>query len=217
MIQLNPKWFLGAFWASSVAEIASILFTLDEIHRVAKPLLMISLMLYFLAASHGFPNWRRWVAMALAFSWLGDVFLMNDNLFVVGLGSFLIAHLFYIVAYSQTGAKTGTLKVVDGLKFVAVGIALMWVLYPGLGDMLIPVLLYAFVLLMMAVLAHKRRGSTSDLSFTLVAVGAMLFVISDALIAVDKFAFEVPYSSLMVMITYITAQYMIVSGLLKHE
>lgn len=83
--------------------------------------------------------------------------------------------------------------------------------------MLIPVLAYALVLLTMGIWAHKRRGATSAHSFMLVSTGAILFVISDGLIAINKFAFEVPVERILVMSTYIAAQYLIVRGLLKHE
>ena len=90
-------------------------------------------------------------------------------------------------------------------------------LYPHLGDMLVPVLGYAAVLLSMALLAHKRRGATSAVSFILVSSGAMFFVVSDALIAINKFALAVPGERMLVMSTYIVAQYLIIQGLLKHE
>ena len=93
----------------------------------------------------------------------------------------------------------------------------MWILYPGLGGMLIPVMVYAIVLLTMGTWAHKRRGATANASFRYVSAGVILFVISDSLIAVNKFAFEVPGERLLVMSTYIAAQFLIVQGLLKHK
>jgi uncharacterized membrane protein YhhN len=154
---------------------------------------------------------------ALVFSWGGDVFLMLDGMFTPGLVSFLVAHIFYITAYQKTGAASGELRLLDIIKFVLFGAIVMWLLYPGLGDMLLPVLAYMLVLLSMGVWAHKRRGATTAVSFTLVSAGAMLFVISDGLIAINKFAFEIPAERILVMSTYITAQYLIVQGLLKHE
>ncbi len=105
---------------------------------------------------------------------------------------------FYIIAYQKTGAAQGKTRpgVLAGFAFV--GIALIWVLYPGFSGMLIPVVIYALVLLTMGVLTHKRRGATTKVSFMLVAVGAILFVLSDSLIAVNKFAFEVPAGRLPV-------------------
>lgn len=216
MVTLKRIWLI-LFIISAVTVFAGIIFDLHMLYVTAKPLLMITLLLYFISASRGYPSWRFYVMAALVFSWGGDVFLMLDNMFTVGLVSFLVAHIFYITAYQKTGAASGALRSLDIIKFVLFGAVVMWVLYPGLGGMLIPVLAYMLVLLSMGIWAHKRRGATTAISFTLVSAGAMLFVISDGLIAINKFAFDIPAERMLVMSTYIAAQYMIVQGLLKHE
>lgn len=216
MVTLKRIWLI-LFIISAVTVFAGIIFDLHMLYVTAKPLLMITLLLYFISASRGYPSWRFYVMAALVFSWGGDVFLMLDNMFTVGLVSFLVAHIFYITAYQKTGAASGALRSLDIIKFVLFGAVVMWVLYPGLGGMLIPVLAYMLVLLSMGIWAHKRRGATTAISFTLVSAGAMLFVISDGLIALNKFAFDIPAERMLVMSTYIAAQYMIVQGLLKHE
>lgn len=216
MVTLKRIW-LVLFIISAVTVFAGIIFDLHMLYVTAKPLLMITLLLYFISASRGYPSWRFYVMAALVFSWGGDIFLMLDNMFTAGLVSFLVAHIFYITAYQKTGAASGALRSLDIIKFVLFGAVVMWVLYPGLGGMLIPVLAYMLVLLSMGIWAHKRRGATTAISFTLVSAGAMLFVISDGLIAINKFAFDIPAERMLVMSTYIAAQYMIVQGLLKHE
>ena len=77
--------------------------------------------------------------------------------------------------------------------------------------------LYALTLLTMGIWAHKRRGATSSASFLMVSAGALLFVLSDSMIAINKFTIEVPAERLLVMSTYIIAQYLIIQGLLKHH
>jgi len=187
------------------------------LYFAAKPLLMVTLLLYFLSASKGYPNWRVFVLIALVFSWAGDVFLMRDGLFIAGLAAFLIAHVFYIITYQKTGAAQGKISPWSLAGFAVAGATLIWVLYPGLGGMLIPVVAYALVLLTMAVWAYKRKGATPEASFLLVTAGAIFFVVSDSLIAVNRFAFDVPVERLLVMFTYIAAQFMIIQGLLKHQ
>ncbi len=212
---MKPDWRI-LYAISAVAVLAGLLFGLPVLYMSAKPLLMITLLLYFASATKGYPRWRFYVMAALVFSWAGDVFLISSEWFIAGLVSFLIAHIFYIIAYQKTGAATGELKTLDVVKFVAYGVVLIWVIYPGLGDLLIPVLIYALVLLAMGVWAHKRRGATSSASFQLVAIGAILFALSDGLIAINKFAFEVPFERILIMSIYMTAQYLIVQGLIKH-
>ena len=202
---------------TAAAVLIAILSGIPLLYLIAKPLLMITLLAYFLSASKGYPGWRILVVFALVFSWGGDVFLMMDDMFVAGLASFLVAHVFYIIAYQKTGAAKGKIRPFDLIAFALYGIALMWILYPGLGGMLIPVLAYALVLITMGVWAHKRRGATVAASFKYVSTGVILFVISDSLIAINMFAFDVPGERLLVMSTYITAQFLIVQGLLKHK
>ena len=212
---MKPDWRI-LYAISAAAVLAGLLFGLPALYVSAKPLLMITLLLYFVSATKGYPRWRFHVMAALVFSWAGDVFLISSEWFIAGLVSFLIAHIFYIIAYQKTGAASGELKTLDVVKFVAYGVVLIWVIYPGLGDMLVPVLIYALVLLAMGVWAHKRRGATSSTSFQLVAIGAILFALSDGLIAINKFAYEVPAERILIMSIYITAQYLIVQGLIKH-
>jgi uncharacterized membrane protein YhhN len=216
MVTMKLTWQI-LFAISAAAVFFALLLDLQPLYLTAKPLLMITLLLYFLSASSGFPRWRWMVVAALVFSWAGDVFLIWDNMFIFGLVAFLIAHLFYIIAYHQTGAAKGELRPLDIIKFLLLGSILIWLIYPGLGSMMLPVLVYALVLLGMGIWAHKRRGSTSANSFTLVSIGVVLFVISDGMIAVNKFAFEIPAERILIMSTYMTAQYLIVRGLLSHE
>jgi uncharacterized membrane protein YhhN len=69
----------------------------------------------------------------------------------------------------------------------------------------------------MLIAAINRYGKVSRLSFILVLAGAVLFVISDSLIALNKFGFPFVFSGVAVMTTYIAAQYLIVTGVLKQS
>ena len=122
---MKPNWrILYAITAAVV--FFSLLFNLQAVYLSAKPLLMITLALYFALATRGYPRWRLVVIAALVFSWAGDVFLISSDWFVAGLVSFLIAHLLYIFAYQQTGAASGVLKPLDVIKFAVYGVALIW-------------------------------------------------------------------------------------------
>ncbi|MGA9574202.1 MAG: lysoplasmalogenase [Lysobacterales bacterium] len=202
---------------SAAGVLTGLLLDFQILYVTAKPLLMIMLVMYFATSTSGYPSWRKLVILALAFSWAGDVFLISGDWFVAGLASFLVAHIFYIIAYQKTGAAGGGLQFLDIMKFVVYGVALVWFIYPGLGNLKIPVLVYALVLLGMGVWAHKRREGTNTASFKLVAAGAMLFVLSDSLIAVNKFVLAIPGERILVMSIYMTAQYLIVQGLIQHR
>jgi uncharacterized membrane protein YhhN len=85
-----------------------------------------------------------------------------------------------------------------------------------LGALKIPVIVYAVVLMVMVAAAIRRFHNTSNQSFVMVVVGAILFMVSDSLLAINKFLEPVSNASILIMLTYITAQLLIVEGLIRH-
>lgn len=154
----------------------------------------------------------------LLFSWAGDVILefaiRNENLFVAGLLSFLLAHIMYIIVFLYTRGKnsfagTGILLL---LPVVIYGIILVSFLYSGLGAMRFPVIVYAAVILTMLSAAMNRKEKVNKKSYRLVLTGAILFVISDSVIAINKFSYGFRSAGIVILTTYILAQYLIVTG-----
>lgn len=192
-----------------------------------KPLLMPLLMLYMVAASEQKKALLNFTLGALFFSWLGDVILMfqerGENYFMLGLGSFLLAHLVYIYTYrkARLEKEENGLLPTQRMRYVFIlvlaGCGLVFVLLPKLGPLLVPVLVYAAVIVTMTIVALNRFGYTSGRSFGWVFSGAVLFMISDSLLAVNKFLEPVPYAGFWIMLTYISAQFCIVQGLLYHQ
>ena len=97
------KIALILFIIVSVGELLSTVAQLQNLHMICKPLIMVSLCVYYLLSAGD--NRSAVVILAIVFSLAGDVSLMFDSLdptyFMVGLVSFLISHIFYIVAYRQ--------------------------------------------------------------------------------------------------------------------
>ncbi|MDR7308137.1 lysoplasmalogenase family protein [Rhodoferax saidenbachensis] len=148
---------------------------------------------------------------ALVFSLVGDVFLMlPGNYFIPGLASFLVAHLFYIALFRQGQAwfpsRTALVYV---LAFGAVMYATLW---GSLGDPVLKgaVAAYVCVISLMAAQAIGRATAQSDAAARWVAVGACVFMLSDSLIAVNKFLTPVPLASFWILLTYYAAQLLIV-------
>ncbi|WP_341225892.1 lysoplasmalogenase [uncultured Arcticibacterium sp.] len=199
------------YFALLALNIISGLFGIQELAFLTKPLLMPVLVgLVWLEGRNVSFKWP--LILALLFSWAGDLFLMFDRegFFVFGLGAFLLAHLVYIFIYSKA-IKLSLLKVLPFLGFT--GLFCFGVLWNKLSnDMTIPVYIYMLVISTMAYLASCRAVNVK--SFEYVLVGAVLFVISDAFIAVNEFVQPVLWSSFWVMITYGLAQFLIVKGLL---
>jgi uncharacterized membrane protein YhhN len=165
------------------------------------------------------------VLAALALSWLGDVLLLfqdrHELFFIGGLLSFLSAHLSYLLAYRKHQwpgpGLSGIGKAGLALPVVGAGLALLTALYAHLGPLRLPVLLYAVVLVLMVLGAFYRYHRTTPSSFAWVASGAGLFMVSDSLLALNKFLTPLPAAGFWIMLSYSAAQYCIVTGLLAHN
>lgn len=81
--------------------------------------------------------------------------------------------------------------------------------------MLIPVGIYMVVILIMAIVAYLRKGVVVNSSYQLVLVGALFFILSDSIIALNKFYQPLTGSNISIILTYALAQYLIVNGILK--
>lgn len=183
------------------------------------PILMLIYFSYIRQSVNGF---HRMIMAALVFSWGGDVLLQftsfKETFFLAGLGSFLVAQLMYLIAFFST---PGGNKVLIGCKawlllpVIAYGTGLLYYLWDGLGEMMVPVLVYAIVILTMLSAALNRTGKVDRLSYMLVLIGAVLFVLSDSMIAINKFKLSFPLARIAIMSTYISAQYLIITGCLK--
>jgi uncharacterized membrane protein YhhN len=216
------KMWLGFFLIISATELVSVTFNFQLLHTISKPLLLPALMGYFLSSiiSRNF-----YFLSALIFCWAGDVLLMFQGaeiFFILGLVAFLIGHLFYMISYrkmrfnNNSEGLLNTQKMRYSLPIVLAGTGLVTILFPHLGVLKIPVMIYALVLTLMVLQALFRYGFTSQKSFALVFVGAIFFMVSDSVLAINKFMHSLPMASLTIMITYITAQYLIVEGAIKH-
>lgn len=135
----------------------------------------------------------------------GDISLSfeGENMFIMGLGFFLVAHITYIIAFSRKIKFLKTrLPFMIAIVFFAGVMA--FILAPKLGEMAIPVFAYITVIATMSVFSALRP----DASFFLM-IGALVFMLSDSTIAVNKFLFPIPGAKYYIMITYYAGQYMI--------
>ncbi|WP_329841515.1 lysoplasmalogenase [Stenotrophomonas sepilia] len=161
------------------------------------------------------PSYRRAVLAGMLLSCLGDIALMLPmDAFVPGLVAFLLAHLCYIVAFRE-GLRAGRGLLAASILLGAFAVLNVLGLWPHLpAPMRMPVLAYVVVLASMAVLALARQWRSPQpaveaRSAPWAAVGALLFVASDSLLAWDRFAGGLPLARLLVLSTYYGAQYAI--------
>jgi len=187
-------------------------------YLISKPLVMVIAMIF--VAGRAYSTWasgifgtksRALLLGALLFSLAGDVFLMlPGDYFIPGLASFLVAHLFYIALFRQGQAwfpSRGAL-----LAVLAFGAAVYAVLWNHLGHPVLQgaVAAYVSVISLMAAQALGRATVNGDGASRWVAAGACIFMLSDALIAVNKFLTPVPLAGFWILLTYYCAQLLIV-------
>jgi uncharacterized membrane protein YhhN len=202
----HTTWFAG-FVTVSMLHLAGQLSGQASLHLVTKPLLMPTLLAWFLAVTPR-SRLRTLVGFGLGWSWLGDLGLMpaGEMWFLAGLGAFLVAQLTYAVAFWPARADSVLSRPLLVLPYLAVLVGLLVLLWDHLGDLRLPVSVYAVVIVTMAVLATGLNRT--------VATGAALFVVSDALLALDAVAglVRLPAHDFWVMLTYLAAQLLIAVG-----
>lgn len=193
-----------------------------------KPLLMPALALGLYWATRPSPNsfLLRTVYAALTFSTVGDTLLLFSGgthgalFFILGLVAFLMAHLCYIGGFRSIASfKKGYLseKPILILPFVLFLGTFLTYLRPGLpSGMAIPVTVYAAVITVMALSAFNTKPKVTTDTWTALAFGAVLFMLSDSLIAVNKFRTPVPGARILIMATYLVGQYLIVRGMARY-
>ncbi len=211
------------FLAVALLQMLAIQFNFPLLKIISKPLLMPILAL--LVWSNGMQGKQRnYILAALFFSFLGDSFLLLDEkqplYFIAGLISFLITHILYIVYFlALKPIRRSLIKSHPYLPVLIIvyGAGLVYFLYPSLGDLKIPVILYAAVIcsmLLCSIHIYKRVSTTSGQQFI---VGALLFVVSDSLLAIHKFYQPFALGSLLIMLTYCGAQYFLVKGFVSNR
>ncbi|MDI1270704.1 MAG: lysoplasmalogenase family protein [Polaromonas sp.] len=185
---------------------------LVELHRVFKPLALGFALVFVAARAHPIRAESRFdliLGAGLVFSLAGDVLLMFPGFFIPGLLSFLVAHLFYIALFKQGQAWFPSRRALAAT--LGVGALMYAFLFAGLNPVLrFAVAAYVIVIALMAAQAIGRATVLRDKASLGVAVGAGFFMLSDALLATNKFAQPLPMAQLWVLGTYYLAQVLIV-------
>lgn len=184
--------------------------TADLTQLLVMPLLAVALLA---GTSTPRPRLVRWVLLGLLFSWLGDSvprLLAGDAAFLAMVGCFLLAQLVYAGAFWPLRERSLLHRPVVLLPYLAAAIAIILLCAPGAGLLLPAIVVYAGAIVVMAVLATGlgRLGG----------IGAAVFVLSDALIALNAFGvLTLPAHGAWVMVTYLAAQLMLVLAALQQD
>ena len=184
------------------------------LHYICKPLAtLLILASVWRAGNAPSARYRQAIMIGIAFSACGDIFLMlPESLmpsgFLFGLGSFLIAHLFFLRALTADAKWFGKRLVLPA--FAAVGAINLAILWPGLTtDLRVPVLVYVTCLIAMTSQAVSRFLTVRTIASGFAAFGGVIFLLSDTLIAYNRFHARIIFASTCILVTYYAALWLI--------
>ncbi|MFX1500705.1 MAG: lysoplasmalogenase [Promethearchaeota archaeon] len=215
--------FLVLFFIVAIIEVFAEYKKNKKIKYLSKPLLMPLLILFYIfgiieSASLTQVDWL--IVGALIGGCAGDIFLMLENeerWVLFGMGAFLINQIFYITSFFLSISDITNFNT-WGLFLLGPTILVLIFTVPRFinktEEMKIPVLVYLVAILLMHIAAILRLAEFSGLPFILVYVGSISFIFSDACIATNKWAGEFINAQLIIMTTYIMAQFYITLGAL---
>lgn len=232
MSKTNPpaaplaKFPLFLFVATSLVHLLGALTHQTILQNITKPFLLLLLTVHFVfSVNLHFHRLNTAITIGLMFSFLGDTLLIFADakpfFFLMGLLSFLCTHICYLFAFlSYPNARQGSivqhpLKIIPFVVFLVAYGAL---LFPNLVNYLkIPVLVYSTVIIAMAISTLNLQNLITPNAFRNLFAGALLFVISDSILAFQKFQahIQIPFVEFWIMLTYILGQYLIVLGVKK--
>jgi uncharacterized membrane protein YhhN len=135
--------------------------------------------------------------------------LAAGKYFVIGLGLFLIAHILLIITFSRD-FKFQISKIPVIVLLIVYSKMMAFVLTPYLQEMAIPVYIYMTAITLMGIFASLRAAKND---FTL--YGAISFIVSDSVLAINKFMMPVVAADYIVMVTYYLSLFLIVYGFLR--
>ncbi len=173
---------------------------------IFKPLTLILILLIATTFPAIESNYKIFIVTGLIFSLIGDIFLIfPEKHFKNGLIVFLVGHICYITAFVISTGFHLTYWLF--IPVVIVGSIYLQLILPYSGKMKLPIIIYITMVMIMVWMAVERFHSDPTLRTILPTIGAILFMISDAVLALNKFRKPFYYAELIILTTYFTAQW----------
>jgi len=216
---MKKEIWLFVFIIALSADIGFVISDQNTLGVFSKPLIVVALLIYFISKTATARTKLKFhIIAALVFSLFGDILLLfeaNDPLFFIfGLVAFLLAHVFYIIAFNYLRIKENIrFKVLFFIPVLLYYLLLIAILYRHLNEMKIPVMIYGFAISLMLVMAAHLSGIKNTFLGKVVFFGALLFIISDSILAFNKFYKPWDQASIMIMLSYGLAQLFISYGM----
>lgn len=189
-----------------------------DIPRIITKVLLVPVLMLWLRAQAG-KNVPVIVYTGLFFCFAGDVLLAwaGEWFFLSGMLCFIIAHICNSIYFSRLqDPRVSRLREAFGaaIALILLSAVLFVVLNPYLGSFRVPILVYMVIISIMAILAANTAANQSirSIAFRFFIPGAGLFVLSDGILAINKFMAHQPMLSIVVMATYAGALYFLARG-----
>lgn len=208
----------------SVFHIFTIIFKKETLRRISKCLVVPIILAAYIA---GGTNRLLFPILALVLGWIGDILLIRiekKNNFILGLSSFLLGHLFYILTFFvvlgiiSANGSTGKIDIPATLLFVPpafiLGVVVFRLIKPT-KELYVPVIIYMIVLILMSFFGFQVFLFNPGLGGLLIISGCLCFMISDTILAYYTFRKLKISGAVLIMVYYILAQAEIVLGLLS--
>ena len=154
---------------------------------------------------------HAWILLGLMLSLAGDILLMLPaDRFLHGLLAFLVAHLCYLVGFSQGPL---VLHLLDALLLLAPAAVLFGLLWRPMGVWRLPVLIYTLTLIGMTWFAAGAWRASLAVGSAAALVGSLLFLFTDAMIAIRRFHGAFRFANGLIMMSYFSAQFLVAASL----
>ena len=178
-------------------------------HMVSKAMIMAGLVGFYITVEQ---RQNNAFLLGLILALLGDCFLLYEtpDFFKIGLVAFLGMQLSYLAAFNRKRRIPKSKDYIISGAIATLGLGVLAFLWKDLGDHRILVSIYIAAITLMAIYAYLRHPKLRG--YTIILAGVILFMLSDGVLAYNKFTSEVPYGQIIVMLTYMVAQYLIVTG-----
>jgi uncharacterized membrane protein YhhN len=217
--------WLYVYMIAGIVDLSLIAQNLSDYRLFSKPIILLSLIIYFIKGSQLIQGsfLRKAVSAALVFSLAGDILMMFPSLFLYGLGAYFISFTCYIFAFKLSQGLAVNFSgfyiirlFLYNLPFYFLTAILYFLIHYQLGTMKTPVIIYLCAMVIMVTTARERFKKTNPASFWQVMIGSFLFFTSQGIYLVDLFFRPLADADILVMGTYLLAQLLIVMGLRSH-
>lgn len=207
--------FFTIFYLIIVVLNIVVLYYIKDYRMVVKPMIMGSLIGFY---TGNVVKQSPVFLLGMVFALIGDIFLLFDNelFFIIGLGGFLLMQVFYTAEFFKDRADSIKQAVLPIVIVYIVGLIFLILMWSGLGDLKWPVMMYAIAITTMVSSAFLRNKDV--IWYNAVIWGVLLFLLSDAWLGMAKFGVvNSGLDSVIVMLSYMAAQYLIVRGITERE